>query len=318
MLARAPAGVLCAGNLVCDILVRPVNRFTWNTTVWVESIEQALGGNGANTAYALGVLGVPVRLLSTAGSDPFADDLLGRLSGAGVDVRRIVRSPVPTAATVALVNSNGDRMFCHRKGASAEAFAEPVEFCPALLEGMSHFHLANPFALPHMRRHAPENLRRARAAGLTVSLDTGWDAEGRWLEDIGPCLRHADLLFANEDEALRLSGETGWLRAGRRLLELGARGVVLKLGALGCVVITPDSHFRSPAFDVPPVDTTGAGDCFAGAFLAALHRGRSPEEAARFANGVAALSIQKLGATAGLRPYAEAEAWITQAPVRAE
>src|SRR6476661_7133557 len=54
-------GVLCCGNLVLDIIVRPVDAFPWGTTTLVESIEQHLGGNGANTSYTLGKLGITTR-----------------------------------------------------------------------------------------------------------------------------------------------------------------------------------------------------------------------------------------------------------------
>jgi sugar/nucleoside kinase (ribokinase family) len=309
-------GVLCCGNVVVDILVRPVDRIAWSTTAWVESIEQHLGGNGANTAYTAGILGVPARLLSLAGRDALGELAISTLRRAGVDLAFLRRSDAPTATTVALVSSTGDRMFLHRPGASSEAFTEPVEFTPAMLDGMSRFHLGNPFALPAMRRNAGETVRRARAAGLCISVDTGWDALGRWMEDLGSCLPHTDLLFVNEEEGKRLSGEPDASSAARRLRASGPRVVVMKLGAAGCLVSGPGMEFREPAFDVPVVDTTGAGDCFAGAFLAALVRGNSYQEAARFANAVAALTIQGLGASTGVRSWEETVAWMAGAATR--
>jgi sugar/nucleoside kinase (ribokinase family) len=94
--------------------------------------------------------------------------------------------------------------------------------------------------------------------------------------------------------------------------------VVVKLGALGCAVFDAAGELRVPAFDVAVVDTTGAGDCFAGAFLAALERGLGLAEAARFANAAAALAVQQLGATAGLRSWDETRAWMENAPLRGE
>ena len=304
------SGVLCCGNIVLDILVRPVDQLVFNTSLWVESIEQQLGGNGASTAFALGTLGVPVRLLGVAGRDPFGEFALARLSRAGVELGAVGFSESPTATTVVVVNSRGDRMLLHRPGASEAAFHQPVEFHAPIPEGMSHFHLANPFAFPRFRPHAAETLHRARAAGLSTSLDTGWDALGRWIEDLGPCLPFTDLLFVNADEARLLTGMNEPAGAAWRLRELGAGAVVVKLGAGGCRVLAPEANFAAPAFEVPVIDTTGAGDCFAGGFLAALHRGASLEEAARFANAVAALSIQFVGAPSGLRSYAETQAWM--------
>jgi sugar/nucleoside kinase (ribokinase family) len=309
------SGVVCCGNIVLDILVRPVDRLGWGTSTWVESIEQHLGGNGANTAYALGLMGVPVRLLATAGADAFGDYALARLGAAGVDLAFVQRSASPTAATVVLVNPSGERLFLHRPGASAESFPQPVEFSAGITAGASHFHLANLFGLPHMRVHSGETMRRAKAAGLATSIDTGWDSRGRWLDDVGPCLPHTDLVFVNETEVRHLAGIDDARAASRRLLELGARSVVLKLGAAGSVVITAEGEIAASAFQVTAVDTTGAGDCFAGAFLAAIVRGYCPGEAARMANAAAALAIQKLGATEGVAGWDTVQDWMRTATV---
>jgi sugar/nucleoside kinase (ribokinase family) len=316
MLKAPPRGILCCGNIVLDTQVRPVEQFKWGTTTWVDSIEQNLGGNGANTSYTLGMLGVPVRLLGMVGRDAFGELALSILNSAGVDLSAVGRSQAPTTASICPVNAAGDRLFMHLVGSSAEVFPEPIEFTPSIVAGMTHFHLANPFALPHLRKRAPEPLARARTAGLTTSLDTGWDARGRWLEDIEGCLPHLDLLFMNQDEAGMLSGCADPEQAARRMQTLGARDVVIKLGAEGCVVFTMDGVERVPGFEVEVVDTTGAGDCFVGGFLAALSRGAPYSEAARFANAVGALSVQKLGAINGVRTLADTEEWLRTARAR--
>jgi sugar/nucleoside kinase (ribokinase family) len=264
----------------------------------------SLGGNGANTSYALGKLGVPVSLYSAVGADEFGSALRSKLQSAGVDVRLVGTMETATPGTVALVRVDGSRAFIHRPGASRLAGAQPLEFSAAFRNGATHFHLANVFALPAMRPHAAANLRAARAAGLTTSLDTGWDAKGEWLDVIGPCLPYTDVFLANEDEARILSGRDDPASAARFFRERGAGAAIVKLGARGCRLIADGFEFRAPAFDVPVADTTGAGDAFAAGFLAALHFGDSPREAARFANAVAALGVQALGGVAGLRDRA--------------
>jgi len=318
MLKTPPRGIVCCGNIVLDIPVRPVEQFHWGTTTWVDSIEQNLGGNGANTSYVLGMLGVPVRLLGMVGPDPFGDHALSILKSAGVDLTFVSRSQAPTSSSICLINAEGNRLFLHRVGSSAEVFPEPIDFTAPILAGMSHFHLANVFALPEMRRRAPESVRRARDAGLTTSLDTGWDARGRWLEDIAGCLPFIDLLFMNQDEARMLSGTEDLEQAACRMQAMGARDVVIKLGREGCAVFTPEAAARRPSFEVDVVDTTGAGDCFVGGFLAALSRRASYSEAARFANAVGALSVQCLGSVNGIRSFAETEAWLQTAVTRGD
>jgi len=303
-------GVLCTGNIVFDMLVHPVDQLRWGATTWVETIGQSMGGNGANTSYTLGCLGVPTRLLSMVGDDRFGDELLSGLGLAGVDTRSVIRTKGATPTTIALVKSNGDRLFLHKPGVSAQAFPEPVEFTPLLVHGMSHYHLANPFSLPAFRPYAAETLRRARAAGLKTSLDAAWDSLGRWLLDMEPCLPNVDTLFVNQEESHMLTGKEDTGEAARALRDAGARTVVVKLGAQGCAVFSEGKELRIPAFDVAVVDTTGAGDCFAGGYLAAIQRGRPVEEAARIANAAGALSVRRVGAVGGLLSWEDTHDWM--------
>ena len=136
---------------------------TWGTTTWVESMEHHLGGNGGSTCFTLARLGVPVRLVAMLGADAFGEMLVSELQGVGVDTRFIARSAAPTPASIALVNSKGERLFLHRPGSSSEAFAEPIDFEAHRREapGLSHYHLANYCALPRLRPQAADFLRRA-------------------------------------------------------------------------------------------------------------------------------------------------------------
>jgi sugar/nucleoside kinase (ribokinase family) len=310
-------GVLCSGNIVLDILVCPVEEpAVWGSTVVVDAIEQNLGGNGANTSYTLAMMGVPARLLAMVGPDAFGDTVLRKLESAGVDTGGVRRSAAPTATSVVLVDGAGNRRFLHRYGSSAEFRLEPEDFEREIQPGMSHYHLASPFTLPKVRLVNTELLRRARAHGLTTSLDTQWDSQGKWLQTLAPSLPYVDILFVNEDEARMLTGSAAPHQAAAIFRENGARTVVIKLGAKGCGVFTPEGEIDSPGFGVPVVDTTGAGDCFVGGYLAALERGASHQEAARFANAVGAMTIQKLGAVEGVRGYAETGQWMATAHLK--
>jgi ribokinase len=84
--------------------------------------------------------------------------------------------------------------------------------------------------------------------------------------------------------------------AARRLLTMGAKAVVLKLGAAGCLVARLSESVRLPAFRVKAVDTTAAGDAFTAALTVALSEGRSLFDATKFANAAGALACTKFGA----------------------
>lgn len=291
-------GVLVFGNVVFDIPVWPAVDTEWNTTAWVDTIAESIGGNGANTSYALAKLGVPAKLISLVGDDARGARLTTILAEAGVDVSGIVkRSGLSTPCTVVLVDSGGARKFYHRPGATREAKPDEIVFDGH--ERYTHFHFGNPFAFLHVRQSLGSVMRRAKEAGLTTSIDTGWDSLGRWIDDLGPALPYTDLLFLNDSEEQMLGGmET--LRA------KGASEVVVKTGANGCIV----RGEAIPGFAVDAIDSTGAGDCFAGAFLAGLHRGWPWTQTARFANAVGAMNVQQLGATTGIRSLDETLEWM--------
>jgi sugar/nucleoside kinase (ribokinase family) len=304
------SGILVSGSIVHDTLVHPASDAPWGTTTLVETIESHPGGNGANTSLALAKIGTPVRLIGVVGNDDPGRFVLDALRRSGVDTRFVNIGAEATAATVALVNCDGERKFFHRMGASADAFTEPIEFTSILIAALSHYHLASLFILPRLRLQASETLARARAAGLTTSLDTNWDPQGRWLEDLRPCLPHLDILFLNEDEARMATGSVLPAVAARCLLSGGVRTVVIKLGRQGCGIYTPQCEILSPGFEVEAKDTTGAGDCFVAGFLSACVRGASLAEAGRYANAVGALSVQEVGGATGISARIDVDAWM--------
>ena len=309
---RAGGGILCAGNIVHDLLVRPVESLIFDRTVWVEDIRTSPGGNGANTAYTIARLGTLVRLASIAGADEWGDHVLDVLSTAGVDTSLVVRSALPTPMTVALVRADGARAFFHRPGCAKEPF--PIEYAPEF----AHFHFGNVFALPAFRPRIAGILAAARDEGMTTSLDAGWDSRGEWAAVTDPVLPHTDILFVNRDEAAMMSGRPDPDGAAAYFIGHGVRVVVVKLGKDGCAVFSPEGRCAVPAFQVDAVDTTGAGDCFAGGLLAALSHGMRLPDAAAFANAVGALNVQELGAVGGVRSFEQTLEWMRATPLASE
>ncbi len=309
-------GVLCSGSINYDIVVRPVEAPQWGTTTFVEDLEFLVGGNGANTSVALATLGIPARLAGVIGSDEPGRYLLDQLRRAGVDASGVAQCAEPTSATIVMINGEGNRKFLNRPGSSGIAFAAPVEFDESLTAGMRHFHMASLFILPRLRSTAPETLRRARAAGLSTSLDTTWDPKGQWMDVLAPCLEHLDFLFMNEDEARMVTGSEDPAEAAREVLHRGVGTAVMKLSNRGCAIYNGSTEILVPAYDVECIDTTGAGDCFVAGFLSVLIRGGTLEEAGRMGNAVGALIVGKVGAVTGLRGLEATLEWMRQAAVR--
>jgi sugar/nucleoside kinase (ribokinase family) len=309
-----PGTILCTGNLVQDTVVYPADRIPDRGTQWVERIEQHLGGNCASSSFAIGILGGRVRPIGCLGNDSFGALIRSKLESVGCDLRFLQTAPagVSTSASVALVRSDGSRGFLHNPGASREAFRGFEGFNSDQVADCSHYHLANPFALPGFRALAPMALRSARNFGMTTSLDTAWDSKGEWMQVLEPCLPLIDVLFANEDEIRMLTGHAEPASAVQTFRNLGATHVVVKLGPNGSLTFVhgQPEPVATPSFPVQVVDTTGAGDCFVGAFLAGLQRGLDTAAAATLANAAGALNVTALGGVTGLRNYAETVAWM--------
>ena len=283
--------VVVCGNTVFDILARPVERVQWGATTVVENVEQQLGGNAGSTAYTLAKLGIPVSIATLVGRDPAGATVLGHLEAVGVDLSLVQYVDAPTSVAISLIRGNGDRALLYQLGAASGDF----RWFPFPADA-THFHLAAVYRMRYLRTAAPDFLRRAREAGLRTSLDTQWDTQGEWIKVLAPSLPFADYTLMNEDEARLLTGFADPANAARALRDLGAGHIVIKLGSRGCWA--DGTHI--PGHTVNAIDTTGAGDCFSGGFIAAVERGLSTEGAARFANAVGALAVGKLGATAGV------------------
>ncbi|MBI2686950.1 MAG: carbohydrate kinase family protein [Acidobacteria bacterium] len=278
--------LLVAGNLVYDWIAGPVEELAWERTIWPETFAAGLGGNGGTTAYAAARLGTRVRLVTACGDDAHGRICRERLASVGVDAVFLPGIEGGTALTMGLFRADGARALIHRPGVLAEAFQGLGSLTP-YGEGVSWLHVGNPFAIPGLRKHAAVYLREAKEAGWTTSLDLGWDRLGEWMTVIGPCLPYCDWLFANAAEAAHI--------------ECGGVRTVIKRGAEGCTV----EGFHVPGIAVKAVDSTGAGDCFCGGFIAASMRGLAPLDAARVANAYGAQSVSGAGATGGLLAWAE-------------
>jgi sugar/nucleoside kinase (ribokinase family) len=288
--------VFCLGNAVADIIARPVDQLAPSgTSQPLEDVALGAGGNGINTAIALARQAVPVRVAAAIGTDQFGQFLRDRVLAEGIDDRNLVTIPgAKTSTSIVLVETSGERRFLHLRGVNAFFSGEHIDW--EQVQGARIFHYASAFALPAFdEAYLEPSLKRARELGCLTSINICWDVRGRWLRLIQPALAHTDFIFPNCDEGRQLTGEEEPEAIAAHLLRLEVKTVIVKLGAKGCYVESADGAFTSPGFAVTPVDTTGAGDCFAAGFLAAFCRGESLQLAARYANAAGALATLGVG-----------------------
>jgi sugar/nucleoside kinase (ribokinase family) len=298
--------IVCLGQFTTDVVVAPVNSLpSKGKAILVDSISLHNGGCACNTAVSLGKLGVDTAVIGKVGCDTFGDFLIKVMGDANLDTSGIVRDAgVNTSATAVLISPDGERSFLHYSGGNAKMFEADVDY--NLIAKAKILHVAAAFLVPGLDGEPMARvLEKAREMGVTTSLDTAWDAEGRWMKLLEPCLAHVGLFMPSVEEARMLSGRECPEEVAQFFLDYGIGTVLLKLGDEGCYVRTAKDEFITPAFKVEKVvDTLGAGDCHAAGFLAATVKGWDLRKACRFANAVGAACVGARG-TSGILPMQE-------------
>src|SRR5256714_13595504 len=220
---RAPqCDVVCLGILVADVIVQPVARLPEpGTLAFVDAIELRGGGCALNTSSCLTRLGLRSAALGKVGMDTFGDFVLRLLRERGVDAEGVLRdAELPTSASVALVDPAGEPTFLHVRGANAAVCAGELGDRPFAGRAL---HVAGALVLDALDGEPTARLlAEARRRGLQTSIDTVFDAGGRW-ERLLPALPYCDLVTPGLAEAQGVTGELEPARAAARLRELGAR-----------------------------------------------------------------------------------------------
>lgn len=250
-------------------------------------------GAPAIAAYTASMLGAPTHLVAGIGEDGNGDIIRGRLSAAGVTCHESRGGRLkPTATAHITYYPDGHREFGFRVEDTAATAVLDADLA-WLPESASWLHLSGSaflFGEP-LAASAMSALRRARAAGATVSVDPNVRREALTPPAaalLTEALTLAQVIFPStgEIEALGLS-----------MAELTRRGATVCAtdGPNGARLQTPDGTWMIPAESSGPVDTDGAGDTFAGGYIAAMMAGATPQEAARAGSRAAAESIAVLG-----------------------
>lgn len=309
--------ILCLGIMVADVVGRPVDVVPAPGRLsLVEEMSLHTGGCAVNTASVLARLGLPAEVAGKVGEDPFGDFLLAELSERGIGASGVRRdAEAGTSATMVMVAPDGERRFVHYIGANANYTLDDVDM--ALIEDAAILHVAGSLVLPGIDGPpTAELLRRAQSAGVTTFLDTVWDATGRWMALMAPCLPYIDYFVPSLPEAQALTDLTDPRDVAKALLDLGVGTVGLKMGVDGSLVMDQQGYSHHlPAFAVEAVDATGAGDSFAAGFIAGVWHGWELAEAQRLANATGALSVMGVGAAGGTRDLAATLAFIRSTPL---
>jgi sugar/nucleoside kinase (ribokinase family) len=268
--------------------------------------ELSGGGSAANTADALGRLGVPTRFVGAVGDDAAGRHVVESLAQAGVDTSAVqtVRTD-PTVMVIVVLPPDGDRLIYvwpPRGGAHAHL---DVERAVDAVEDAEWVHVSGICLRVTPARHALlAAMERAQERGTPVSLDLNlrlenWGWEDGFRDVVLEAVDRADVVLGSAADEITALGDAEDPVTAARHLPGYDRLIVARLGANGSMAITDRDVTTVPGFDVPVVDTVGAGDAFNAGFIAASLEHRSIEEALTWGNAVAATTISRRGARSG-------------------
>jgi 2-dehydro-3-deoxygluconokinase len=264
---------------------------------------EGFGGDCSNAAIAAARSGAKVAMLTALGDDRAGHAFRALWRAEGVDDALVpTDAEAPTGIYFVTHDAAGHHFTFHRKSSAAARFG-PAMLPEAALRAAKVLHLSG-ITLGISDASCDAAFRAmeiAKAAGVAVSFDTNlrlrlWPI-ARARACIHAAIAMADVCFPSLDDAAALTGLHDADAIADFYLALCPL-VLLKLGKEGVLVATREGRSPVPGFGVAAVDATGAGDTFAGAFLARRLAGDSVEVAARYANAAAALSTTGYGAVA--------------------
>jgi sugar/nucleoside kinase (ribokinase family) len=288
--------ILVAGEINPDLILQGCRSFPeLGKEVLVDDFVMTLGSASAICAMGLARLGRRVGFAGKVGVDPWGDYCLETMAGAGIDVSSVIRDPALKTGVTISISAPRDRALVSFVGAMAALGGDDLP--DRLLKDFQHLHVSSYFLQERLRASLPDVLARAHRAGLTTSVDPGFDPTERWSRELLDTLHDVDVFLPNEVELAGLSGVDDPEHALRRL-DNGRTRIVAKLGARGCITLDGERVLRAPAIAVQPVDTTGAGDSFNAGFLHAWLDGRPLSECLQWGAACGSLSTRGVGGSA--------------------
>ena len=295
------------GSFVADLAFRTTHVPAWGETLMGSAFKLGPGGKGSNQAVAAARLGGRVTFITKLAHDPFGQLARDTYKEEGINTEFLFESKdQPTgAATIIIDEKKGENAIIVVPGACFHITREEVDKAWSRIAESSVFMTQLETQVPTVEH----GLKVAHSLGVTTVLNP---APATKLP--GSVYPACDYLTPNESEAATLTGlpvktiQEAEIAA-EMLLKRGARNVVITLGEKGALAKNDKITEMVHAFDAGPVvETTGAGDAFAGGFAVALAEGRDLVAATRFGCAVAGISVTRPGTAPSMPRREEVEA----------
>ncbi|MBB5752803.1 sugar kinase [Prosthecomicrobium pneumaticum] len=278
--------------------------FELNQAKGSEAFLPGHGGDTSNCAIAAARQGASVGYFTAVGADPFGQSFLDLWAREGIDTSTVKRDGGAYTGLYFVSHDESGHVFSYRRAGSAASRLGPADLPEAYIRGAKMLHTSG--ISQAISSGAADlvfaALRVARSAGVGVFYDTNlrlrlWPID-RARATIHAAVAMSTIVKTSIEDARDLTGLERPEEIVDFYLRLGPSIAIVTMGPDGALVATARRRETVPAIRVKPLDATGAGDTFDGAFMAEYLAGGDPFAAARYANAAAGLSTEGYGAVA--------------------
>lgn len=311
--------IVVVGAGVVDVLVNPVDASVFEKgSVPVEHIKISTGGDALNESVILArlkkdyeadgcdgedVKNTKVSLVTLLGTDDAGKTILSCCEREGIDTEFVtVDEAQETSVNIVMIQPDGSRSFFTNPKSTIRKLA--LEHIPEKFpDDAGILCMASIFVSSMLGNcELAEIFRRAKAQDMIICADMTKCKNQEKVSDMKETFSQIDYLFANEEEAAMVTGKAARDEMADEFLKAGVKHVIIKCGGEGCYVKSEDMQKMFPAVSgVDCIDTTGAGDTFAAGFICALSEGKTLEECAAWGNACGSITVEKVGACAGIQ-----------------
>ncbi|MGO4961948.1 ribokinase [Jeotgalibaca porci] len=279
--------IMVIGSISTDFVVLTDRRPQVGETVTGNDFQTTFGGKGANQAVASARLGGDVSMVGTVGTDVFGSQLIQNLADNGIVTDNVERVTEKPSGSAHITIADGDNSIVYIPGANNEMTVARIEQLKETLLTA---------AIVIVQNELPQ-------AVIDEIITFCFENDIKTIYNPAPArvvaaeiLEKATYFTPNESEFHQLFPDLTITEG----LEKYPNQLILTMGSKGVYFNDGEKEVQIPSYKVVPVDTTGAGDTFNGAFAVALSKGMSVQSSIQFGNLAASLSIQKMGAQGGM------------------
>lgn len=288
--------VLVVGELNVDLILNDIGKYPEiGKEVLASQMSLTLGSSSAIFASNLSTLGSRVAFAGMLGQDNFGDHVIASLESRGVDTQYIIRSLKQNTGATIVLNFGEDRAMVTYPGAMNHL--QVADIADTAIRSAKHLHLSSVFLLPALMPDITSLFKKAKALGLTTSIDPQWDPAEKWDVNLGSLLPYVDVFMPNVTELYALT-QAGTVQQGIDRLKEAGKIVVVKHGSQGAYLWDGDTLSHQPPFlNRTVVDSIGAGDSFDAGFIHKYIRREPLHQCLEFGALAGAINTTRSGGT---------------------